>query len=260
MRSPRLLRGLLALGLVGCEQDLLADQPDAAPDAAPLPAGDFSCQEAAWPTAAPDPLAVRGVILDQSGTLLANVPIEVRDRTTDAVLAQGMTGVGATFAGKYNISTPTGGVARPFYRKLFPMNGYPVHSVVDPIAEFRTDVMYGYYLQAPGSAPFYAQLARTTADPAKGNLLITLSDCDLANANPVAGVTVEAPPGASVVYVDPDGKANASLTATTSKGEILIVNVEPGEVDVVIHAGPLTYRSWPVPIHAGEWTYSQRKP
>src|SRR5262245_20154884 len=127
MRSPLFALGLVVLGLSGCEKDLVADLPDAGPDAgpdaAPPPVGDFSCRETAWPTTAPDPLEVRGMIVDQGGTGLSNVPIEIRALATDALLAQGMTGTGATNGGRYNVSTPTGGVARALYRRVLPTNG-----------------------------------------------------------------------------------------------------------------------------------------
>jgi hypothetical protein len=107
--------------------------------------------------------------------------------------------------------------------------------------------------------------AGTVADPTRGAVAVELWDCgspDGLGPAPmnVAGATVDAPPGATVIYAGATGLADADLTETSSRGLALLLNVEPGEVDVTVHAASVTYRARPVKVVAGALTWTLRHP
>lgn len=82
--------------LAGCEEDLLADLPDAAVevDAPPPLEGNFACAGMPWQTTSVDPLRVAGhVAYADTGDGAGNVPVEIRAVDGDVLLAQGITDI-----------------------------------------------------------------------------------------------------------------------------------------------------------------------
>ncbi len=259
---------LVGLAVIGCGGNQ-ATPVDAAADAAPIAdAGlfDFSCVGVPSPTITTvDPILIDGVLLrqpgDPMGTALGGVSIEVRAVDGDTLLDQ----TTSAADGSYAASLKTGGIAQKIYRKIAATtDGYLPTYIYDPVAEFSGVTDCGgacvYFEETQATTTFFDQLVGLTPDPTKGNAIIEISDCGAAGAeHAVSGVSIVAPAGARVVYTGADGTVG-TLTATSSRGEIGVFGVTPGELDIVIQAGSVTYRSWPVQIFAGSWTYSARKP
>jgi hypothetical protein len=258
VQSGRAMRYALLVMLLGCETDLLEDLPDAAlPDALTVPPipGDYSCITTPWPMTAPDPLKVAGVVIGHNG-----VVVEVHAAASDALLAQATTAGNQTqtYTGVYSVEIPTGGDAPIIYRKYTPID-QDIY-VYDATAAFDPALVLGFYDQSSSTLASYASTFGVTIDPAKGSVVLFISDCKTSYVGDgdgsVAGATVDAPPGSRVIY----DASNPSATATTSFGSLLILNVPAGTLDLKIHAGPVTYRSWPVTVRANTWTYTERKP
>ena len=74
----------------------------------------------------------------------------------------------------------------------------------------------------------------------------------------MGAATVESPSG-RVFYLDDQLEIDPALTANVSGG-VMVLNVDPGEHDIAIHAGPVTYVSWPVKVFANALTQSDRLP
>ncbi len=232
-----------------------------APDA-PVVTGNFSCVGTPWPTTAPDPLAIEGTIEDDmTGGRLPGQSVEIH--AADGTLLAQMTTTDGPLAqqkGNYYVDVATGGVAPTIYRKASG-SGYVDTYTFDAFAVFKSyPVTTGLPTQSELDAVY--QMAGLTSDPSKGTLLVDLYDC---NPPPTAqhigaGATIEAPLGARVVYQNPSFQPDPSLDATTVAGSAVILGVTPGTVDVVVHAGDVTYRSWPVQVFAGARTISIRHP
>lgn len=256
------MRYALLVMLLGCETDLLKELPDAAlPDALTVPPipGDYSCITTPWPTTAPDPLKVAGVVISQASGIGHNgVVVEVHAAGSDALLAQATTAGNQmqTTSGIYSVEIPTGGDAPVIYRKLTPVD-QDIY-VYDATAAFDPALVLDFYEQSSSTLADFASTFGETIDPAKGTVLLLISDCRTSHVSDgsVAGATVDVPPGSRVIY----DTSNPSATATTSLGSVLILNVPAGTLDLAIHAGPVTYRSWPVTVRANSWTYTERKP
>jgi hypothetical protein len=251
---------MLALA-AGCKEDLLDDLPDASLDASidalPVPPGDFSCAGVPYPTTAPDPLLVRG-----NTAAIGGITVEVHDATTDALLFTKVSdATSPERMGKYSNNVATNGTAPLLYRHLVASNGRLDTYGFDGIpASFSYELSSIFVTEE--STQFFYDAVGVTRDRAKGTIHIDVYDC-FSPTNPtqiVAGAVVDPPPGATVVYSDPNGMLDRSLTATTSRGTALVFNVTPGFADVVIHAGPITYRSWPVRVYADSWTHGPRHP
>jgi len=260
------LLALASFALSGCEQNLLAHVPDApGPDARHVD-GDFTCVDTPWPTTAPDPLTVAGQLIAPTGAGINGVSVEVHAVAGDALLAQTTTqgsipSAGGT--GRYSVGIATGGTAPTIYRKYTP-SGYLTHYEYDPMPAFDSNASYGNIVQSQSGTEQYDSLVDLPPDPAKGNLIVTISDCGLeANERGVAGATIDAPPGARVIYVNTMRQPDPSLTETAIVDGVapaVVLNLPPGPADITIHAGDVTYRSWRVQIHANAWTISHRKP
>jgi hypothetical protein len=250
--------------LAGCKENLLDDVPDASTDASidalPLLPGDWSCAGTPYPSTAPDPLVVRGFVTNGSMGI-GGATVEVHDATSDAPLAQAVTeNTSVQSAGRYSMSIATGGTAPKLYRRISSANrldsiafdGIPVSSSYDLATVQRTDSETQHLYDVAG-------VARTLT---KGAAQFYVFDCGIppGTTRNVAGATVDVPPGATLVYMKSDGSLDPTLTATSTMGAFLLFNVTPGFLDLTIHAGPITYRSWPVRVYANSWTLGPRHP
>lgn len=230
-------------------------------DAGPLPDGDFGCAGEPLPTAATDPLQLTGQLhFSLMGSLVNDATIEVRATAGDALLGQAITGyVKGIGIGAYQVAVSSGGTAATVYRTAR-HRSYVTMYMYDsrPVAETA------HWSQSVHTRTTFEDLQRQagyTPEPDKGVISVGVRDCAEANGGAqVVGATIDAPPGARVVYLSGTGTPDITLTSTTAWGEALIVGVTPGIVDVVVHAGPVRYRSWPVRVIAGDWTLSLRRP
>lgn len=236
-------------------------QPDAPPpDATAIVDGDFSCASTPWPTTAPDPLAIEGFVGAAGG--IGDVAVEIRDGVDDRLLGQATTSIpGPTSqGGRYSIDVATGGMARRVYRKLVKA-GFVDWYEHDAFAVFA-NVPIDSPLQTEIETDSYYETSGVVRDPAKGTLYVRFFDCKLPPmAMLVQGITADAPAGSRVVYVDAvTQNPDPNLTATSSAGQLLVLNAPIGDLDLVIHAGAVTYRSWPVHVRPNVWTASIRYP
>ncbi len=219
--------------------------------------GDFSCVTTPWPTTAPDPLLVSGALVAQSGITVGSVAVEIRDGHTDALLGQATTSDGALDAGSYGVRIATGGVAPQIYRTYKPSD-LEIY-VDDWSATFDPTLVDGYNVQSQALLNSYYSLVNKPPDPTKGTVVVVVSDCGNTHdqgEGGLVGATVDPPPGATAIY----DTNNLAATATTTASLVLLLDVAPGELDLTIHAGPVTYRPWPITVHANAYTYSARKP
>jgi hypothetical protein len=251
--------------MAGCKEDLIADLPDAggvdAPEVA-TPEGDFRCVGTPYATTAPDPLLVRGFVHDPSGAMIGGATVEVRRADDDTLLFQDVTdNITPDRTGRYSSSVTSAGVAPRIYRKVagtgdrldtYTFDGFPVSASYELGSTVFSDSI---------TSSFHTTLG-IERDLTRGTVVFDVLDCGVPPAAPrkVAGVTVDAPPGARVFYGGPDGFIDQSLSATTTSGVVLVTNVAPGWVDLGVHAGPVTYRSWPVRVFANSWTTGVRHP
>jgi hypothetical protein len=254
---------LLLAAAAGCEHDLVNDTPDGAVDAVPLPAGDFSCVGVEWPTHVKDPFPISGNLSDAMMAPIAGATVEVHDVDTDALLAQTTSSSSNFNKGKWATSIPTGGVAQKIYRKASDVGYLDIYEY-DAFPEFA-EFPWGVSMVTQEQFDGLFQLAGLTPDRSLGVLWVEVWDCyppGTTQIKATEGATFEAPPGAKIVYYDgTKGMYDTSLTSTTSGwAAALIVGVQPGLTDVVVHAGPLTYRSWPITVRANAITYSPRQP
>lgn len=235
------------------------DQPpgdakrDSAIDVTEL-AGDFSCNNVAWPATAPDPLSLVGRVTDPVGAVnVGNAAVEIRKRADDSLVVGGTAATNGIFA--FNIVT--GGTAPAIYRKASAaghLDGY----TYDPYPPFDTnhpnrDV---YTPTAEHRDTFYAA-AGIAADPAKSTVLVEIFDClDLQ----VYGATIDAPGAAKVIYLDDSGAPSTAQLSTGSPGIAVALNVPVGAADITVHAGSVVYRAVPVTSRANAFIYAPRLP
>jgi len=244
---------LILLSLPACGDDG-ALPVDAMPDVPTIP-GDFSCSSQALPTVGPDPAELKGLVIDLSESGIGGVAVEVHAVTGDTLLASATSNVTNVNLGKYSVSVATGAASIRTYRKLV-LSGYLDSYGYDPRPTSATVVPIGTLLfTAAELDTLYAQ-AGVTRDPAKGTVWLDIHDC---MPDYLALATVDAPSG-RVFYVDDALAIQPSLVATSTAGGVLVLNVDPGEADFTVHAGPVVYRSWPVVVHAGALTQSDRFP
>jgi hypothetical protein len=224
----------LTAALTGCEEDLLADQPDAAVDAEPIPEGDFSCVDEPRFTTAPDPLPVSGQVMDWDGVPLAGASVSVHDATTDALIVQTTTSAGLMNKGRYAVQVPTGGQARAIYRKLEAPGQLDTYAY-DAWPEF-TELRFSVTMLDQANLDSFYQMAGMTPDPTKGVVWVQAVDCKrplldgyppyvpdgtTTGAKSIAGATFEGPPGSRALYSDADGLIHAELTRRTRYGVVL---------------------------------------
>jgi hypothetical protein len=251
---------LSLLVATGCEQDLVSDRPDAAaPDTVTFPQGlDFACIDTPWPTTAPDPLRISGSFGQ------ANATVEIHAASGDALLGQATTGGTASTIGKYAIDIATGGVAEDMYRKGS-KTGYGDVLVYDPFPASREFFENTPFSDPAFMDPSWVDVWGEHPDPTKGSLALVVYDCTLPpnEMHPVAGATVDVPPGAHALYIPADhviSDATKFITETTATGTVSVTGLSPGTYDLPIHIGGYTYRSRPVEVRANTETYSPRVP
>lgn len=215
-------------------------RPDAMPpiDAAPPPPPDTTCAGDPPPMTATDPVTVSGVVNDPNptgggpGGPVADVNIAAHLISDDSIVASTAS---AAPDGAYTLTAVTGGV---------PINGY-IRMDKEPAMGTATYVPSTFYPADPLAADVmglqiplfdYQLLTLLTfigvpaQDMNKGIVGVIVLDC--AN-NPVEGATVNlSPMSGQVVYAGADDAPDPSLTATSSAGFALIVNVDPGTVAV----------------------------
>lgn len=254
---------LFVLVLVAACGDGSDAPPDAAAPDARLLDGDFSCLDTAWPTAAPDPLEIEGKVINRSGFGAASSPIngatvELYDGD-GTLLGQDTTSGLASNAGTYAVSIATGGAAPTLIRKAS-ATGFLDNYATDPVPVSAT-VGYLHEMQTPEARDSYYDLVGLTPDPARGTLQLFFYDCATSpNEQFVAGITVDVPPGARAIYYDEAWNLDLDLEETTGAGQVLLLDVAAGSIDITVHAGDLTYRPWPIEVHADAWNESVRHP
>lgn len=252
------MRWICLFVVTACGGDDAPATIDAGVDARVVP-GDFSCQGTAWGATAPDPLSLSGTVIDQDGHGVAGATVEIHDASTDALLAQGTSSSAVMARGRYAIDVPTGGIAPRVYRKTIAAGELDAY-LYDAYPETRT-VSLPTIVQSSAVIADYAQQLGVTQDPARGAVLVIVGDCSGALADGrLAGVTLDAPAGSTVAYVDEQGAPQASLTATTAIGQILVLDAPPGELALSLHAGAVAFRTWPIDVRAGAFTASFRYP
>lgn len=228
------------------------------------PAANFDCVGKPRVMSAPDPLHVSGLIYDQTGDNgIGGSPYEIVDADTGTVLASGTTDDATQpTRGTYSVALPSGGKPLHIYRRFLPpgnletlsWDGVPQYSefqfVTPVIGQSFADFQYG--------------LVGRSDEATQAMMLILVADCaaptDTPGPHAVIGATVDAPPGANVIYVGETGNPDTALTSTTSSGQVVVLGIKPGIIDVAVHAGDITYRSWPVAMRAHTFTYSPRRP
>jgi len=260
----------LAVAILGCGDDTQQAGPDAAspdsptvdapmadsapPDALAL---DFSCISTPWPTAAPDPVGIGGVIREQPPNLLVvNMTIDLLKLSDDSMLS---TTTMTSATGRFNFTVATGGVAPVGYFK-YTKTGFIDGYAFPPVALFQNAQNGNLPTLTPADMMSYAQASGVSSlDSSKAVLGVEVHDCRGVIA-PGASVTLN-PPGGTVVYFAGNHNPDTSLTETTTDGKVAIFNATPSTTyDVTIVNQAHTYRSWPVKAIAGAFTWSVRFP
>jgi hypothetical protein len=263
------LASLAALGAAGCEEDLVAELPDAGVDAPGLPPGNFDCVDQPWPTSVRDPFPIHGRVHGWDMTPLSGAAVEVHDVDTDELLGQATSSTGGLEPGKWSVSIPTSGTARKIYRKVSAPD-HVVSYAYDAFPEFA-EFRWGIFVAKQTDIDGLYAAAGLPADPTKGVIWVEVWDCyppGTSQIRATAGATIEGPPGTHVLYWDSVGNPAPDATSTISEefmGQYTVaggyvLGAEPGMVDVTVKAGPLTYRSWPVEARANTLTVSPRHP
>lgn len=233
-----------------------ATHKDAAIDITEL-AGDFACNNVAWPTTAPDPLSLIARVKDPIGaTNVGGANVEIRKRSDDSVLVMGTATAGST-GGLYALNVTTGGMAVPIYRKATlagQLDGY----TYDPFPPYDTNHSNrDIYAPTAAHRDTYYAAAGIAADPAKSTVLVEIFDCaDLQ----VYGATIEVPGAAKIIYLDDNGMPSTAQLSTGSPGIAVALDVPPGAVDITVHAGSVVYRPVPVTSRANSFIYAPRLP
>lgn len=227
------------------------------PDA-PAIDGDFSCVGVPRSETAPDPLDVLGTTVGVAGGGVGGLSIELRSSADDALLGTATSRGGIQQPGNYGVELATGGVAPTLYRKISGDGFLDVYDY-DP-APVGATYRLATQVQRPEDLDLIYQQAGLTPDPTKGVVWIEIQDCiapDL-GGHDIEGATVEVTRG-TVVYIDETGQLVPERTSA-GRGGAAILNVDPGELDPVIRAGSVVYRSWPVVVHPGAFTFTHRMP
>jgi hypothetical protein len=215
---------------------------------------DFSCQAAPWPTTAPDPLTVQGVVYPSGGgTFLQGAQVEVRSMAGDALLGSATTIAG----GRFEMAVATGGVAPVLYRKAAfagYLDAYSIDAV--PVSD-QVRAMGGIGMSTPDQLAALYQRLGLTVDPAAGTVTVPVLDC---GGNPVRNAVVEAPTAVSVAYTGSDGFPDRQLTATGNVPTAIVFGAPAGELDITVRAGDVTYRPWPTKVVANATTGAVRLP
>ncbi len=255
---------LLACAAVACGGDdappgMTVDAPPGTSDGptadVPEVAGDFSCATTAWPTTAPDPLAVVGRVTDPVAMAnVGNATVELRRKTDDMLLVSG----GASGTGVFAFNLATGGTATAIVRKATLAGRLDAYTY-DPFAVHDATTATRNILSVTATElDGWYQAAAVTRDAARGTLLVEVLDCA---GIPVLGTTVTTTGAARALYFDDFMAPDAAATATSASGMVVLLNVPASmSADVTITAGSRTYRAWPVGSIAGAFTSSTRYP
>ncbi|HSD88214.1 MAG TPA: hypothetical protein VLB44_11890 [Kofleriaceae bacterium] len=253
----------LALLLTACGDGGTA-APDAGPDA-PYLAGDWSCVGVERPNRASDPLALTGKLGNEAGALLGGASVEIHRNGDNALLGSTITADTNLSRGGYRVDVATGGVAPSIYRK-FTATGYLDLYAIDPMPQTQTFSEYSAMVTQANVDALY-QAVGMTPDPTKGVIAMQIYDCALPGSplpvHPVAGATIDGPPGSTVLYANLAGQfdvVSIDRGETLASGMAVLLNVPPGVADITVHAGPVTYRPWPVEVFAGSTMWMPRHP
>jgi hypothetical protein len=251
---------LAVASLAGCSvegQGTIVDAPTV--DAAPP---EFGCSGVAWPTTAPDPLALNGRVLSPaSASPIGDVTVAMQRISDDSPVGSTISTNGGAFAGTYSIAAATGGVALATYRKATSAGQVDAYAY-DPFAVYNlTSGNLTVYSPTPAELDGYYTAGGVTNDPAKGTLQINVVDC---SGVPLHDATVTVTGAARVLYLDDQGAVDMARTTTSKVGVAIVLGVTPGVVDVAIQDGTSTpgvaFRAWPVTSFANSYTSSLRYP
>lgn len=247
-------RWLCVTLLVACGSD--------APPTTIDPAADFSCAGKSRVMTAPDPLHVSGTIIDATGgNGIGGAPWEITNADSGVVLASGITDDSSLpTRGSYGANIPTGGKPLHIYRRFLPTGNLET-LVWDGWAQYAEFTFVNPVIGA-AFAEFQYSLVGRTDEATQAMMVIVVADCTPVDvpAHLVIGATVDPPPGANVIYVDDDGHPDVTLSSTGALGQAVVLGIKPGIVDVAVHAGDITYRSWPIAMRAHTFTWSPRRP
>ena len=207
---------------------------------------------------APDPITIAGHTFEY--TSVQNTVQEIPGAVVTAQL--GSTPLAMTTSdaqGGYQLAVPTGGHALALSVRYAPP-GY-LASTVWLDAPLDRDLLGAPspYIW-PGDAPVWSDGAMNsvysypglTRSPSAGTLQVEVRDC---GGTPVPGVTVASSRGGTMTYIDSDGIAKTSLTATQGVyDDALIFNAEPGSTTLTLTGGGLVWTPVTIDVLGGEET------
>jgi len=253
----------LLVAVLGCGDDTQPTVDGASPDAPMTDAAppdaityDFSCISTPWPSTAPDPVGIGGAIREQpAGSPVVNMTVDLLKLSDDSVLGTTM----SSNTGRYNFSVVTGGVAPTAYIKYTKGNFIDGYAFA-PVPLYRNAQNGDLPTLTPADMMMYAQASGVASlDSSKSVVGVEVHDCGGLFAP--GGVVTLNPPGGTIVYFDSNHQPNPSLTSSTTDGKVAIFNATPStSYDVTIVNQGHTYRSWPIKVYAGAFSWSVRLP
>lgn len=215
---------------------------------------DWSCEGAAPPTSAPDPLGIQGRITQFPPPNGGNVA----GATVDVYSGGGVVGTATTAAdGSYNVSATTGGSA--FAPELRITEAAHVTAHVYPPYLLGANYRISFGLFTPSFRDGLATAAGVTMTPGDGFAFVRVLDC---SGTAISGAQLTAPAAGSITYLDPHDTADSARTSTSATGRVMLWNLPPGDFDTTVDFtfGGHTMAARTATSFADEMTIAYRRP
>jgi hypothetical protein len=261
LEEMRISWGIAALAACGGGSNSKLDAPPAVLDArepvcwkdsATMATCDWSCVGVAWPTTAPDPIALTGSTQMSLFGAIGGATVTAYAVAGGTVLGTTTSSTVSTNKGHYTISVATGGTAPLTYRKVT-LSGYLDGYGYDSTPAFdsaHADQILR--LWDSGSINSVYQSFGEPYDANLGTLRIQAHDCAYNAVDNVVATTSST----ALIGYDPNDP-----TATATKfGTIWVLRAPVGDIDVDLQVGSISYRAWQLRAYADAVTGIDRYP
>jgi len=213
----------------------------------------FGCLNAPNPTTADNPSVMSGRVvngLTQDGVASASVGGRLSGSSTSIFVAR--TDATGSFRQSQNTSNS------PLDMSLaVTANGF-LDTYYYPPNKLTQNVNYGdIALITPMVRDTIASMAQLTFDPAKGHILMSVTDC---LGNPLQGAMVSTSPAGTTIYFVNVVQPSPQATATDMGGVAMVANLPPGNVMLSGMYNGMQLKARNMQVVAGAFIVTQERP
>jgi hypothetical protein len=213
----------------------------------------FGCVNEPNPTVAENPAVMRGQIIDaMTKTGLENASISGRLPGSTSSIFTLRSSSDGTFRQSQNTNDTPLDISL-----AVTANGY-IDTYFYPATKLSRDVDYkDIAMVKPMVRDTIASMAQITLDPAKGHILMRVTDCV---GNKLAGATASASPAGTTIYFVNSVQPSPQATATDSGGAVLIANLPPTGVTLTGMVNGIQLKTHTVTIVADAFVVTELRP